>query len=74
LSSEEKADKEELKEALEQAFGPIVYRKGQGHGVIPDSVKQAVNEALSQAGLAPQRRPLRRLQRGHSPLLRDRRL
>jgi Skp family chaperone for outer membrane proteins len=54
LSSEEKADKEELKEAIEQAFGPIVYKKGQGHGVIPDSVKQTVNEALSQAGLAPQ--------------------
>jgi len=54
LSSEEKVSKEELKEAIEQAFGPIVYKKGQGHGVIPDSVKQAVNEALSQAGLAPQ--------------------
>ncbi|MCG2874256.1 MAG: hypothetical protein L7H09_03090 [Acidilobus sp.] len=54
MSSEEKVSKEELKEALEQAFGPIVYKKGQGHGVIPDSVKQAVNEALGQAGLAPQ--------------------
>jgi len=57
LSSEEKVDKEELKEALEQAFGPIIYRKGQGHGVIPDSVKQAINEALGQAGLAPQQAP-----------------
>ena len=57
MSSEEKADKEELKKAIEDAFGPIIYRKGQGHGVIPDSVKQAVNEALGQAGLAPQQAP-----------------
>jgi len=52
--SEEKADKEELKEEIEQAFGPIVYRKGQGHGVIPEEVKAKMDAVLSQAGLAPQ--------------------
>jgi len=52
--SEGKADKEELKEAIEQAFGPIVYRKGQGHGVIPEEVKARMDAVLSQAGLAPQ--------------------
>jgi len=52
--SEGKADKEELKEEIEQAFGPIVYRKGQGHGVIPEEVKAKMDAVLSQAGLAPQ--------------------
>jgi len=52
--SEGKADKEELKEAIEQAFGPIVYKKGQGHGVIPEEVKARMDAVLSQAGLAPQ--------------------
>ena len=52
--SEGEADKEELKEAIEQAFGPIVYRKGQGHGVIPEEVKARMDAVLSQAGLAPQ--------------------
>jgi len=52
--SEGKADKEELKEEIEQAFGPIVYRKGQGHGVIPEEVKARMDAVLSQAGLAPQ--------------------
>ncbi len=54
MSSEEKVDKEELKEALEQAFGPIIYKKGQGHGVIPEEVKAKMDAVLSQAGLAPQ--------------------
>ena len=57
MSNEENVSKEELKEEIEQAFGPIIYKKGQGHGIIPDSVKQAVNEALGQAGLAPQQAP-----------------
>jgi hypothetical protein len=52
--SEGKADKEELKETIEQAFGPIVYKKGQGHGVIPEEVKAKMDAVLSQAGLAPQ--------------------
>jgi cell fate (sporulation/competence/biofilm development) regulator YmcA (YheA/YmcA/DUF963 family) len=52
--SEGKADKEELKEEIEQAFGPIVYRKGQGHGIIPEEVKARMDAVLSQAGLAPQ--------------------
>jgi hypothetical protein len=52
--SEGEADKEELKKAIEDAFGPIVYRKGQGHGVIPEEVKARMDAVLSQAGLAPQ--------------------
>ena len=48
------ADKEELKEAIEDAFGPIIYKKGQGHGVIPEEVKARMDALLSQAGLAPQ--------------------
>jgi len=52
--SEGEADKEELKKAIEQAFGPIIYRKGQGHGVIPEEVKAKMDAVLSQAGLAPQ--------------------
>ena len=54
MSGEENVNREELKEEIEQAFGPIVYRKGQGHGVIPEEVKAKMDAVLSQAGLAPQ--------------------
>jgi len=52
---EKKEDAAEVKAAIEQAFGPgAVYKKGQGHGIIPEELKEKLGAALSQAGLAPQ--------------------